>query len=88
MIKNKLGGVNDTDSKALERAKKSDLVTLPEDVDGTNCYNCKWISQHRRENYSFCTHPSIRQNVNGRMCCVLWDAKGVYRPYKQDERFK
>lgn len=85
---NPLGGINETDKPALERAQKADLVTLPRNVKGTNCYNCKWISEYKEKHYAFCKNKSVRQNVNGRMCCALWDAKGTYRPFEQDEKYK
>jgi len=82
---NKLDGVNETDKPALERAKKVDLVTLPKDVEGTNCYNCRWISEYKHEYYAMCTEPRVRQNVNERMCCILWSGKGEYRPFKRKD---
>lgn len=80
---NDLGGINETDKPALERAKKADLVTLPEDVEGTNCYNCKWISSYKNDEKGMCTEPHVRQYVNQRMCCILWSGKGEYRPFKR-----
>lgn len=85
---NDLGGVNDMDKPALNRAKKVDLITLPEDVEGTNCYNCKWISNYKTDEKGMCTHPEVRQNVNERMCCILWEGKGEYRPFKREKVFE
>jgi len=59
----------------IKRAKRVDLITLPEDVKGTNCGNCKWINE------GFCTHPEVKMHVNDRMCCAEWDNKGVKRPW-------
>lgn len=87
IVENDLGGINETDNPALQRAKQADLVTLPEHVEGTNCYNCKWVTANK-SNKSMCTNEKVRQYVNERMCCALWDAKGVYRPFKQDEKYK
>lgn len=86
--RNDLGGVNDMDKSALERAKKSDLVTLPSNVQGTNCYNCRWIGSPKKAYGAMCKNPKVQQYVNARMCCALWDAKGVYRPFKQEEEYK
>lgn len=80
---NELGGINETDKAALERAKEADLVTLPENIPGTNCYNCHWISSYKNEEKGMCTHPRVRQYVNGRMCCILWTNPGEYRPFKR-----
>lgn len=88
MEKNDLGGINEMDKGALERAKGADLVTLPEDVKGTNCYNCKWISRDKKAYGSMCRHPKVKQYVNSRMCCALWDAKGTYRPFEQDDKYQ
>lgn len=87
---NKLGGINETDKAALNRAKEVDLITLPKNVEGTNCYNCKWISSHEDERYdaSMCTHPKVRQYVNERMCCILWTSSGEYRPFKREKEFE
>jgi hypothetical protein len=84
---NAQGGVNETDKLALERAKKVDLITLPDDIEGTNCYNCKWISGHKSKNHAMCTHPKVRQFVNERMCCILWTNEGEYRPLKREKGF-
>jgi hypothetical protein len=73
---NKLGGVLAKTEKELQRAKNVDLITLPLDIDGTNCGNCKYIKER------YCTHPRVRQDVNNRMCCVLWSRKGEYRQFK------
>lgn len=82
---NKLGGINETDNPALERARKVDLITLPKGVKGTNCYNCQWIASYKNPNDAICTHPKVRQYVNERMCCILWSGKGEYRPFKRDK---
>lgn len=86
---NRLGGINEMDKKALDRAKRVDLITLPDEVDGTNCYNCIFISSHKQEeddiDYAMCTHPEVRQYVNERMCCTLWSGKGEFRPFKREK---
>lgn len=87
IVKNKLGGVNDMDPEALERAKKVDLVTFDKDVSGTNCYNCKWIRNKTSED-GFCVNQKVLQYVNGHMCCALWSGKNEYRPYKRDKEFE
>ena len=84
---NKLGGIDPTESYLIKKAKEADLVTLPVSVKGTNCYNCKYIRNVTQER-GFCSHPKVQQNVNERMCCALWDAKGIYRVFgKIDSKY-
>ncbi len=83
MVKNANGGINDMEKPALERARKADLITLPKDIRGTNCFNCRFIRDPLRGGHGFCKHPAVSQFVNERMCCALWDAFGTYRPYKK-----
>lgn len=86
--KNDDNGINDLDKDALDRAKKADLVTLPEDVKGTNCYNCRWISKDKKAYGAMCVNKKVKQYVNARMCCALWDARGVYRPFEKDDKYQ
>ena len=67
---------NDT---RLERAKKADLITLPEDIEGVNCSNCQFIDLKK-----FCTHPDVMQSVSERMCCSFWNAPGAKREWIKD----
>jgi hypothetical protein len=88
IVINKLGGVSDDDGKSLERAKESDLITLPKNVTGTNCYNCKFIGD-KDENAGYCKHPKVKQYVNERMCCIRWSHSGEYRAFEgREEPFK
>lgn len=73
---NKLGGILARTEDELARAKNVDLITMPKDIDGTNCGNCKFIKQHH------CSHPRVNQKVNNRQCCVLWSRNGEYRQFK------
>lgn len=73
-------GPQDDGHGGLERASilkaaKADLITLPKGVEGTNCGNCKYFAK------GMCRHPQVGMPVNDRMCCVFWDADGVYRPW-------
>lgn len=81
LVKNKLGGINDLDASALKRAKETDLLTFDRDINGTNCYNCKWIKNKTQE-HGYCGNPKVAQYVNNRMCCAVWDTNASYRPYK------
>lgn len=73
---NKKGGVLARTQDELKRAKEVDLITLPIDIDGTNCGNCRFVKNR------FCTHPRVNQRVNNRMCCILWSRPGEYRQFK------
>ena len=67
-------------------AKKVDLVTLPEKVEGTNCANCKYVKVLDAEKGTgYCWHPSVQLPVTARMCCALWDAEGTLRSWKLTE---
>lgn len=65
-------------NEELERAKKADLITLPNNIKGTNCGNCKFIKD------GYCFHSKIKQNVANNQCCIYWDAEGVKREWKND----
>lgn len=86
--KNDLGGVNNSDPDAIKRAKDADLVTLPKEVKGTNCYNCQWISSDKKPYGKMCKNPKVKQFVNERMCCALWANKGMYTPFKRNKEFE
>lgn len=58
----------------LYRAKKAGLITLPEDVKGTNCGNCKFF------NKGFCGHQEVSQPVLKSQCCDYWYRLGTSLP--------
>jgi len=81
---NHLGGIQIEDPELLKRAQEADLITLPEDVDGTNCFNCRYIyPPEGNEEMGNCVHPSVDQPVSHRMCCALWDNKGALRSWDE-----
>ena len=43
--KNDQGGLDPANHEELARYKHADLITLPADVKGTNCGNCKFVKQ-------------------------------------------
>jgi hypothetical protein len=62
-------------------AKHADLITLPADVEGTNCGNCRHVRDKGKGHY--CNHPELEKSpVNERMCCKYWDNKGVIRHFE------
>jgi hypothetical protein len=65
--------------EAKDRAKAVDLITLPDDVKGTNCGLCVWID----EDGDYCTNPKVDMPVNERMCCNLWQRHGTLREYEK-----
>lgn len=87
-VRNKLGGIDPEDKHLIERSKQADLVTLPKDVKGTNCYNCMYITDKRKE-AGYCKHPKVKMLVDEKMCCSYWDNKGVHRSFgKIDSKYK
>jgi hypothetical protein len=82
---NELGGLI-PDKSEKERAKKADLITLPEDVKGTNCSNCKFVKiLDKEKGLGYCEHPEVDQHVTARMCCALWDNKKAERDFNKSE---
>ena len=71
------GGLKPDD---LGRAKRADLITLPAEVTGTNCGNCRFMKVH--EDHGYCDHPDVRMHVNKRMCCKWWDHAKVRRHWE------
>ncbi len=85
---NRQGGVVSDSIEELRRAKKADLVTLPKDVEGTNCFNCKYIKD-KKDKIGYCSHPKVAQDVSNRQCCALWDRKDLIREFgKIDEKYQ
>jgi hypothetical protein len=65
----------------LERAEHSDLITLPENIEGTNCGNCKFFDSKTK----MCMNTEVNQKVTARMCCKYWDAEGVKREWEEEK---
>lgn len=84
MRENQLGGVTNAEPGDMERAKKADLITLPPAIKGTNCFNCKYISDKDglEKGLGYCKHPKVKQYVTNRMCCALWDSSGSIRAWE------
>jgi mutator protein MutT len=76
--------LSETRSKEEEekRAEKTDLITLPENVTGTNCGNCMFYNKDNCQ----CVNKEVDQKVTDNMCCALWDNEEVKRPWKQDNK--
>lgn len=56
------------------RAAQADLITIPDEVDGTNCANCRFVDTNR------CDHPLMQIDLlDGpeNMCCDYWDEPGT-----------
>lgn len=65
----------------LSAAKRVDLVTLPDDVAGANCGNCKkWIVPW--EVNGFCSHPEVQMEVSRSQCCARWEHPDMIRAWE------
>lgn len=74
------GGTIDSKTAQAARARKADLIILPEAVQGTNCSNCQFVEIiDKNAGTGYCQHPQVRQMVTARMCCIFWDAPGTQR---------
>lgn len=62
-----------------EAARKVDLITMPEGVDGTSCGNCSFFAD------DYCQNPEVDQPVNARMCCNAWHHDGMFRGWEEEE---
>lgn len=66
---------------SINRARNTDLITLPEGVKGTNCGNCMYVQE------GYCIHPEVDQPVTERMCCALWDHSEAIRSWEGEKSF-
>lgn len=87
---NSKGGFNydfrNGSEQAVWTAEKVDLLTLPKNVEGTNCSNCSFYQTIDKEKgYGFCKNEKIKLPVTSRMCCALWDNKNATRQWKKFE---
>lgn len=83
---NEQGGAEPENSAEMARAKKTDLITLPETIVGTNCSNCEYVGRVKKSQgikVGWCVHPRVDQPVSERNCCALWSAYGVIRPWQK-----
>ncbi len=81
---NRKGGVDYTDNASNKRAKEADLVTLPKEVEGTNCANCRFVTVlDAKAGTGYCNHPKVKLNVTKRMCCAFWDNKDASRSWEK-----
>ncbi len=64
------------------RARKADLIVLPDDVLGKNCADCDYFD----DSNSTCTNRALLGiPVNARMACKLWYNKGIYEPWSDQQ---
>jgi hypothetical protein len=81
--KDKNGGIKPTPA-TLKKYAHADLITLPAGVSGTNCGNCRYISNHQGKHT--CLHPDLQGlEVNSNMCCRYWDNPKVERAWAPDK---
>jgi hypothetical protein len=80
---NNQGGFDAQNKEQTKRHKHADLITLPENVKGTNCGNCSFMIL-QGEKVGFCKHPEIQDWVTTRMCCAYWTHEGVKRSWEKN----
>jgi predicted double-glycine peptidase len=61
-----------------DRAKSADYIELPEDIPGTKCGNCMYITPT-----GYC--KKLRGDVKDKGCCDFWDRAGTKRRGKITE---
>lgn len=76
--KDHLGGILPTDKR---KAKHVDLITLPKDIQGTNCGNCKYYEKDG--DHGYCKHKEVEMHVTARQCCAKWTATGAFRAWEK-----
>lgn len=85
IVENGSGGFN-YPSAGERVAKEVDLITLPKNVQGTNCGNCSFARPLDKSTGRYqCINPKINLMVTDRMCCALWDNKGAIRQWQKFE---
>jgi hypothetical protein len=67
---NSQGGLEPKTEEETQRAKDTDLITLP----GDNVVLKK----------AMCSHPEVAQMVTPKMCCAKWDHGEAIRPWEGD----
>jgi len=76
--KNKDGGYTYS-GEALKIAEKFDLITLPKNIEGTNCANCSWYTPYK--DGGFCFRSNILLPVTAKMSCAYWNSLSVKRDW-------
>jgi hypothetical protein len=80
---NEQDGFQYLDREDAKRAVGCDLGTLPLEIQGTNCGNCKYARASVQDrNIIECAHPAVRLPVTARMCCAFWDSIGFKRAWE------
>lgn len=80
--KNSLGGLDPHNEKEKKIHKHADLITLPKEIQGTNCGNCQYIKDVK-EGVGYCNHPDLKCFVSDRMCCKYWSHHDVKRLWEK-----
>ena len=78
---NKEGGFDPKPSQ-FKKWKKLDLITLPPQVSGTNCFNCEYIEK-KTDEVGWCKHEEVLEYVGKNMCCKLWNHPDVKRLWEK-----
>jgi hypothetical protein len=73
------GGYDPTPEN-MDQFEHADLITLPSNVSGTNCGNCKFLK--KIDDKMTCDHPDLEGiKITDRNCCRYWDHKNVHRAW-------
>lgn len=80
---NEEGGITPYTPEQVEKYRQVDLITLPQMVPGTNCGNCTYFKEQKTGEFALCKHPKVLEPVTERMCCALWDNRGVKRSWEE-----
>lgn len=80
---NSQGGFDPQSDKQNQKFKKVDLLTLPEEVKGTNCGNCEYMRKQGK--IGFCKHEDVQDWVTDRMCCNRWSHEGARRAWEKNQ---
>lgn len=76
---NRQGGIVPSNNAERQRARRTDLGTLPKSISGATCASCEYM-EVLEDGTHWCINTNVDQVVSKRMVCSLWDAKGFLRP--------
>lgn len=75
---NRNGGMDYASEFDRDRARAADLITLPREINGTNCGNC--LYSVKSKSGMECDNPKLHGiAITSRQCCAYWDHQGSIR---------
>lgn len=81
------GGLRPRNEEEVKKFKHADLIVLPNNIEGTNCGNCKYASD-KSNGMLYCKHPDLELVVTEKMCCRYWDHADVKRNWTVSKEYK